>query len=291
MSATIGNLSEISSFLNADVYTRGFRPVELKEYIKCGPDLLEINSAGQTLEEIFVPSRSVEYNVRNIRIRRLENVAESKRFWSNFYLQYSEAVKRADPDHLAGLISECAPEHCCLVFCPSRKNCENVALLLSRIVPKHKFFEHRRSEKLDLMDALDKMCGILSPVLAKTLPYGIAYHHSGLTTDERKYIETAYRFGVVTVICCTSTLAAGVNLPAKRVIIRAPYVGQEFLTLCKYKQMVGRAGRAGLGEVGESILIAQSKDNLLVGQMLFSPMDKALSSLDQNEAVGLQVSF
>ncbi|EDX09646.1 GD14056 [Drosophila simulans] len=222
MSATIGNLSEISSFLNADVYTRGFRPVELKEYIKCGPDLLEINSAGQTLEEIFVPSRSVEYN-------------------------YSEAVKRADPDHLAGLISECAPEHCCLVFCPSRKNCENVALLLSRIVPKHKFFEHRRSEKLDLMDALDKMCGILSPVLAKTLPYGIAYHHSGLTTDERKYIETAYRFGVVTVICCTSTLAAGVNLPAKR-----------------------------------------SKDNLLVGQMLFSPMDKALSSLDQNEAVGLQ---
>ncbi|KAH8351643.1 hypothetical protein KR059_010371 [Drosophila kikkawai] len=263
MSATIGNLSEISSFLNADVYTRGFRPVELKEYIKCGSDLLEINAAGQTLDEIFVPSRSVNY-------------------------PYSEAVKKADPDHLAGLISECAPEHCCLVFCPSRKNCENVALLLSRIVPKQKFFDHRRSEKIDLMDALDKMCGILSPVLAKTLPYGIAYHHSGLTTDERKYIETAYRFGVVTVICCTSTLAAGVNLPAKRVIIRAPYVGQEFMTLCKYKQMVGRAGRAGLGEAGESILIAQSKDNLQVGQMLFSPMDKALSSLDQQEAVGLQ---
>ncbi|XP_001354267.3 helicase POLQ-like [Drosophila pseudoobscura] len=263
MSATIGNLSEISAFLNADVYTRGFRPVELKEYIKCGSDLLEINSAGHTLEEIFVPNRTLDFN-------------------------YSEAVKRADPDHLAGLISECAPEHCCLVFCPSRKNCENVALLLSRIVPKQKFFEHRRSEKADLMDALDKICGVLSPVLAKTLPYGIAYHHSGLTTDERRYIETAYRFGVVTVICCTSTLAAGVNLPAKRVIIRAPYVGQEFMTLCKYKQMVGRAGRAGLGEAGESILIAQSKDNLQVGQMLFSPMDKALSSLYQQEAVGLQ---
>ncbi|EDV96295.1 helicase POLQ-like [Drosophila grimshawi] len=263
MSATIGNLNEISAFLNADVYTRGFRPVELKEYIKCGNDLLEINAAGQTLEEIFVPKRTVSYN-------------------------YSAAVERADPDHLAGLITECAPEHCCLVFCPTRKNCENVALLLSRIVPKQKFFEHRQSEKADLMKALDQICGILSPVLAKTLPYGIAYHHSGLTTDERKYIETAYRFGVITVICCTSTLAAGVNLPAKRVIIRAPYVGQEFMTLCKYKQMVGRAGRAGLGEAGESILITQSKDNLLVGQMLFSPMDKALSSMDQLEAVGLQ---
>lgn len=63
MSATIGNLNEISAFLNADIYTRGFRPVELKEYIKCGQDLLEINASGKTIEEIFVLSRSVTYNV------------------------------------------------------------------------------------------------------------------------------------------------------------------------------------------------------------------------------------
>lgn len=63
MSATIGNLSEISQFLNADVYTRGFRPVELKEYIKCGRDILEINMQGTNLEEIFVYQRSVNYNV------------------------------------------------------------------------------------------------------------------------------------------------------------------------------------------------------------------------------------
>lgn len=63
MSATIGNLNEISAFLKADVYTRGFRPVELKEYIKCGKDLLEINSTGKTIEEMFVLSRSVNYNV------------------------------------------------------------------------------------------------------------------------------------------------------------------------------------------------------------------------------------
>ncbi|XP_037815116.1 helicase POLQ-like [Lucilia sericata] len=263
MSATIGNLSEISEFLKADVYTRGFRPVELKEYIKCGRDILEINLQGKTLEEIFVYSRSVNFN-------------------------YSEAVQKSDPDHLAGLVTECAPKNGCLIFCSSRKNCENVAVLLSRVLPKSKFLEYRKSEKNDLMDALDKVCGILSPVLARTIPYGVAYHHSGLTTDERKFIETAYRFGVLSVICCTSTLAAGVNLPAKRVIIRAPYVGAEFMTLCKYKQMIGRAGRAGMGEAGESILISSSRDNVRVGEMLFSPMDKAISSLDHQGRVGLQ---
>ena len=74
-------------------------------------------------------------------------------------------------------------------------------------------------ERQQLMGALyNEACG-LCPVLRQTIPFGIAYHHSGLTMDERKLIEDGYSQGVLCLLTCTSTLAAGVNLPAKRFVV------------------------------------------------------------------------
>lgn len=71
--------------------------------------------------------------------------------------------------------------------------------------------------------------------------------------EERDVVETCFKSGVVRVLVATSTLAAGVNLPARRVIFRQPKIGRDFVDTTRYRQMAGRAGRAGIDTKGESV--------------------------------------
>lgn len=51
--------------------------------------------------------------------------------------QYSEALKKMDPDHLVALVTEVIPNYSCLVFCPTKKNCENVAEMICKFLSKY----------------------------------------------------------------------------------------------------------------------------------------------------------
>lgn len=74
-----------------------------------------------------------------------------------------------------------------------------------------------------------------------------------MQVEEREIVETCYRKGLVRVLTATSTLAAGVNLPARRVIFRQPKIGCDFIDGTRYKQMAGGAGRTGIDAKGESV--------------------------------------
>jgi len=105
----------------------------------------------------------------------------------------------------------------------------------------------------------------ISDSLAELVKHGTAFHHAGLGGKHRKLIEDGFREGKVKVLVATPTLAFGVNLPARTVIVHeyrryeAGY-GYYPISVLEYKQMAGRAGRPKYDKYGESVLIAKTGD-------------------------------
>lgn len=125
MSATLSNISEVAAFMTAEIYSSDFRPVsslqscktakwwcsglqvELVEYVKLGRQLYHVNSDIDGSVN-FLPARPVPSS--------------------------PPCVSQLDPDLLCSLVLEVLPDNSCLVFCPTKKNCQNVALLLAKCI-------------------------------------------------------------------------------------------------------------------------------------------------------------
>lgn len=105
----------------------------------------------------------------------------------------------------------------------------------------------------------------LSEALAEQTLSGVAFHHAGLPGGHRRIIEDSFKMGRLKILSATPTLAAGVNLPARTVIIssyeryEAGY-GRYPISVLEYKQLCGRAGRPKYDKFGEAILFARTED-------------------------------
>lgn len=126
----------------------------------------------------------------------------------------------------------------------------------------------------------------VSELLAKLILVGTAYHHAGISASHRKIIEDAFKAGKIKVIAATPTLAAGVNLPARMVVINSyeRYVsgyGMYPIQVLEYKQMAGRAGRPKYDEKGEAVLIARTADeqDFLMQSYVFAKPERIWSKL------------
>ena len=105
----------------------------------------------------------------------------------------------------------------------------------------------------------------ISELLAELVKCGTAFHHAGLSSGHRRIIEDSFRQGKIKVLTATPTLAFGVNLPARVVVIqdyRRYELGYGYypISVLEYKQMAGRAGRPKYDKVGEAVLIAKTTD-------------------------------
>ncbi|TRY99611.1 hypothetical protein DNTS_004811 [Danionella cerebrum] len=235
MSATLPNLDLLARWLNAELYSTSYRPVPLMELVKIGTKILDDSM--------------------------------------NLVLQFKPALQvKGDDDHIVSLCFETVQGgHSALLFCPSKNWCEKLADSIGREFYNlhHKELQSgsgiqsislNQEGLMDVLAQLKRTPAGLDQVLQRTVPWGVAFHHAGLTFDERDILEGAFRQGFIRVLAATSTLSSGVNLPARRVIIRTPVFNGHLLDILTYKQMVGRAGRKGVDTMGESVLVCKETE-------------------------------
>ena len=151
-----------------------------------------------------------------------------------------------------------------IVFVQSRRKAVSLAKKIYRF---HSMLDYdkeaAREASRRLSNTPDKT--EVGEILAKLVSGGIAFHHAGLSNEQRSIVEDAFRSQAVNTIVATPTLAAGVNLPARYVVVDE-YTRYEDgyrarISVSEYKQLAGRAGRPGYDEVGVAVIVAKHSDD------------------------------
>lgn len=257
LSATISNADEIANWLSAELVKSTWRPVPLSE--------------GVYLDGEIVFFEEGRYEKRSTR-----------------------QVPRKYKDEVVDIVCDTLDENGqVLLFVSSRKSAITLA---RRIGPSLRRYLARDSMK-DLLRIARKIGNTPSSpeeskTLAKLVAEGIAFHHAGLDNQERALVEDAFKGNFLKVVVATPTLAAGVNLPARRVIIRdyrrfEERRGSYPIPILEYKQMAGRAGRPKYDKYGEAVLFArtESEKEALIEHYTLSEPEEIYSRLASPTAI------
>jgi len=256
LSATIRNADEIAGWLNAELTTSEWRPVPLKEGVYCEGRIKFADKSTRT-------------------------------------------IKATTTDELASIAIDTVLEGGqALIFVSTRRSAQVVAGLAGTHV--RRLLKQDERERLD--KAAEEIEGALGEPtricrrLAECVRNGAAFHHAGLHSLQRKILEDAFRQNLIKVIAATPTLAAGVNLPSRRAIIRdyrryeEPF-GLQFIPVLEYKQMAGRAGRPKYDKYGEAVLVAKSEGELdaLFEEFILAKPERITSKLASEPALRTHV--
>ncbi|HSV49403.1 MAG TPA: DEAD/DEAH box helicase [Candidatus Acidoferrales bacterium] len=237
LSATINNVDEIAGWLNAKPVVTTWRPINLKEGVILQEEVSYKDGESKKIE------RETSFTVINMVLNTLRNGGQA------------------------------------LIFASTRKNAVSAAKQVAShmdkiLVPKSGSKLVKKSLEEQTKGALEKEAKKIleagehtqmSEELAELVRCATAYHHAGLSGAHRSIIEQAFKDRKIKVLTATPTLAWGVNLPARTVIIQdyrrfEAGLGNYPIPVLDYKQMAGRAGRPKYDKFGESVIIAKTAD-------------------------------
>ena len=131
-----------------------------------------------------------------------------------------------------------------LMFLGTRRSAESTAEKISKAVNKllsadeKKELEAISNKILNALQVPTRQC----KREAECIKNGCAFHHAGLVNSQKTLIENAFRSNKIKIICATPTLAYGLNLPARRVVVRDfKRYGSGWIPNLEWCQMAGRA--------------------------------------------------
>ena len=233
LSATVGNADVLADWLDAELVESDWRPIDLKEGVHYGN---AVTFADGDKREVPVGASGKQTAAL-----------------------VADALDETDESGNRGSS---------LVFVNSRRNAESAADRLGDVT-NSRLTDGERAELRELAQEIrDETDTDTSDALADCVARGAAFHHAGLSSANRANVEDAFRDRLIKCVCATPTLAAGVNTPARRVIVRdwrrydGDYGGMQPLDTLEVHQMMGRAGRPGLDPYGEALLIASNRDTM-----------------------------
>ncbi|HEX5187841.1 MAG TPA: DEAD/DEAH box helicase [Nitrososphaeraceae archaeon] len=228
LSATVSNSHEISDWLGCKLITSNWRPTPLLEGVYDSGKVRMNNNSSIKINN-FYNFNSIPVAIA---IDSLQNGGQA--------IIFSETRKRA-----VSLATKSVDGIFNLLDKDQKEKAQKLSLKISKIS--------------DDTDITKNLISLVSK--------GVGFHHAGLNQSIREIVEDSFKEGIIKLLVATPTLAAGVNLPARRVvlssILRYDYdTGTNIpISILEYKQFCGRAGRPKYDTFGEAIIIPESGMN------------------------------
>ena len=271
LSATVGNCEELAKWLGAELIQSDWRPVSLHS---------------GTLTEL------------QVKVHRIDGKGGEK--WPEPRIINGKKEKTLQ----AALDDTISENGQLLIFVNSRKSSQKEARELS----KHVLNRVKNEPNFDNGDRFVKLNNIAETInqnenssplgkkLSNSIKGGIAFHHAGLSTEHRKKVEELFKNGDIFCIVATPTLAQGVNLPARRVVIRdvkrwSSTASRNMpMPIMEIKQMLGRAGRPKYDKKGDAWIVSKNQDEEIrnVEHFLLSEPEEVTSKLANPNALNAE---
>jgi ATP-dependent RNA helicase HelY len=255
LSATVSNAEELADWIRlvrgaTDAVVEVRRPVALHDRYLVG----DRNASRPLLLPTLVGGRpNPEGLALDAKAARPASTAHGRRRGRRYAPGRTEVVELLGERQLLPAI----------VFIFSRKACDDAVRQCARELPPLTSAEDRRrirrivARRVRDLDEEDlRLLGYNTWIAG--LERGFAAHHAGLVPPFKEAVEECFALGAVKVVFATETLALGINMPARTVVIEklTKFTGErhELLTPGEYAQLTGRAGRRGIDEVGYAVV-------------------------------------